>query len=213
MDLRHRISAKLNSNKGISLAELLVTIIFCLMTFALVVTAITAAHRHLRKSTMQSEARMLCSTLTISTEDVLRYAGSGDGTASGGTSAGSIEGTSGDSKDGTLGSIVFYSGSQRGQGQGCYFKKDDNGHILFMHPKDTSSGGGSGSDMLSADMAPASAYTQGMEADMSLVWHPVSSGTDSTAGTFTGTITITDGSGNTIASQSFAVAPVNINTR
>ena len=70
---------------------------------------------------------------------------------------------------------------------------------------------GSGSDeKLSADMAPGSTYTQGMKAYLLLQWH--NDDTDmKTYQSFTGTVTVTDKDNKVLNTQSFAVAPVNIN--
>lgn len=202
---------KLRNNQGISLAELLVTLVFCLLTFALVVTAMQAATRQLKKSTMQSESKMLCSSLTMSIEDVLRYAGvgTGNGTLEDG-SAISGEAAGRDSEHDTgkpVSDIKFYSRS-RGRGKNCYFDVTKDGHIVFMYPNPAA---GSGSDeKLSADMAPGSTYTQGMKAYLLLQWHNDTSDM-STYQSFTGTVTVTDADGNVLNTQSFAVAPVNIN--
>ena len=58
--MRKRIIEKLKSNKGISLTELLVTLIFCLMTFALVCSAMQASSRELKRETTVSESKILC---------------------------------------------------------------------------------------------------------------------------------------------------------
>ncbi len=203
-----KILHKVKNKQGISLAELLVTLIFCLLTFALVVTAMQAATRQLKKSTMQSESKMLCSSLTMSIEDVLRYAGVGTG--NGGESAISGEAAGRDSEHDTgkpVSDIKFYSRS-RGRGKNCYLDVTSDGHIVFMYPNPAA---GSGSDeKLSADMAPGSTYTQGMKAYLLLQWH--NDDTDmKTYQSFTGTVTVTDKDNKVLNTQSFAVTPVNIN--
>ena len=70
---------KLKKKSGVTLTETLIALIFCLMTFALVCSAIAAGGRELKRETMQSEAKMLCSTLTMAIEDELRYARSIEG--------------------------------------------------------------------------------------------------------------------------------------
>ena len=199
-----KILHKVKNKQGISLAELLVTLIFCLLTFALVVTAMQAATRQLKKSTMQSESKMLCSSLTMSIEDVLRYAGVGTG--NGGESTISGEAAGRDTGK-PVSDIKFYSRS-RGRGKNCYFDVTSDGHIVFMYPNPAA---GSGSDeKLSADMAPSSTYTQGMKAYLLLQWH--NDDTDmKTYQSFTGTVTVTDADNKVLNTQSFAVAPVNIN--
>ena len=195
---------KVKNKQGISLAELLVTLIFCLLTFALVVTAMQAATRQLKKSTMQSESKMLCSSLTMSIEDVLRYAGVGTGNS--GESAISGDPAGRDTEK-PVSDIKFYSRS-RGRGKNCYFDVTNDGHIVFMYPNPAA--GSASDEKLSADMAPSSTYTQGMKAYLKLQWH--NDDTDmSTYQSFTGTVTVTDADNNVLNTQSFAVTPVNIN--
>ena len=206
-----KILHKLRNKQGISLAELLVTLIFCLLTFALVVTAMQASTRQLKKSTMQSESKMLCSSLTMSIEDVLRYAGVGTGnsTLEGGSAiSGEAAGRDGEHDTGKpVSDIKFYSRS-RGRGKDCYFDVTSDGHIVFMYPNPTT--GSASDEKLSADMAPSSTYTQGMKAYLLLQWHNDTSDMK-TYQSFTGTVTVTDADGNVLNAQSFAVAPVNIN--
>ena len=205
LKIKKLISVKLKDRRGISLAELLVTIIFCLMTFALVCTAMQAASRSLKKSTMQSESELLCSTLTISIEDVLRYAGSGSVENASGQESGII--VDGSTSIGDPSGIRFFSRS-RGVGNGAYLQNSNDGHIILKYQPE----GGSGNELY-ADMAPDSAYTQGMKASLYLVWNQDNTSEEGKKkyGTFTGKVTVTDSQGNELNSQEFAVAPLNIN--
>ena len=140
------IKHKLKERRGISLTELLVTIIFCLLTFGLVVTAMQASVRQLKRQTMYAESKLLCSTLAMSVEDVLRYAGSGNklladkDAVDAAMSAGRDTGAS-------LESIEFYSRTRSEKSDHSYFritteddntinvdgsKQDNSGHIVLM---------------------------------------------------------------------------------
>lgn len=203
--IKKAILQKINDRSGMSLSELLVTIIFCLMTFSLVVTAMQASSRSLKKSTMQSESELLCSTLTISIEDVLRYAGSGSVENTSGQESGII--VDGSAVLGDPSGIRFFSRS-RGVGNGAYLQNSNDGHIILKYKPE----GGSGNELY-ADMAPDSAYTQGMKASLYLVWNQDNTSEEGRKkyGTFTGKVIVTDSQGNELNSQEFAVAPLNIN--
>ena len=227
------IKHKIRENKGISLVELLVTIIFCLMTFALVVTAMQAAVRQLKTQTMYSESKLLCSTLAMSVEDVLRYAGSGDGliAGTGSTGAGSADDESisaGRDYSTGLSELKFYSRA-RYKANNSYFKVTDGtesygdssgtssgttfaeGRIILVSP-DSDATAGSG-DTVPTELVPSSGYTQGMKADLSIEWHgsdKYSKG-DKEYHTFTGTVYVTDSKGEVLCSQTFAVKPINVN--
>ena len=228
------IKHKIRENKGISLVELLVTIIFCLMTFSLVVTAMQAAVRQLKTQTMYSESKLLCSTLAMSVEDVLRYAGSGDaliaGTGSIGAGSATDESISAGRDYSTeLSELKFYSRT-RYKANNSYFEVTDGiksygdssgtssgttfaeGRIILVSPK-SGDGTGSSDDTIPTELAPSSGYTQGMKADLSLKWHGSDdySESDPKYHTFTGTVYVTDSKGNVLCSQTFAVKPINVN--
>lgn len=214
------IKHKLKERRGISLTELLVTIIFCLLTFGLVVTAMQASVRQLKRQTMYAESKLLCSTLAMSVEDVLRYAGSGNklladkDAVDTAISAGRDTGAS-------LESIEFYSRTRSEKSDHSYFritteddnttnsdgsKQDNSGHIVLMGLKSTSSG----TETLTYELVPARSYTQGMKADLKLEWH-TGDATKPEHHTFTGTVYVTDKDGNDLCSQDFTVRPINVN--
>lgn len=216
------IKHKLKERRGISLTELLVTIIFCLLTFGLVVTAMQASVRQLKRQTMYAESKLLCSTLAMSVEDVLRYAGSGNklladkDAADEAMSAGRDTGAS-------LDSIKFYSRTRSEKSDHSYFritteadntinsdgsKQDNSGHIVLMGLKSSTSG--SGTEELTYELVPARSYTQGMKADLKLEWHTGDT-TKPEYHTFTGTVYVMDKDGNELCSQDFTVRPINVN--
>lgn len=214
------IKHKLKERRGISLTELLVTIIFCLLTFGLVVTAMQASVRQLKRQTMYAESKLLCSTLAMSVEDVLRYAGSGNklladkDAVDTAMSAGRDTGAS-------LESIEFYSRTRSEKSDHSYFritteddntinvdgsKQDNSGHIVLMGLKSAASG----TETLTYELVPARSYTQGMKADLKLEWHTGDT-TKPEYHTFTGTVYVTDKDGNDLCSQDFTVRPINVN--
>ena len=62
-------------NKGFTLVEMLCTIVIILLISALVVTGVQLGVRSYHRSVSDSEAQVLCSTLTTAISDELRYAG------------------------------------------------------------------------------------------------------------------------------------------
>ena len=62
-------------NKGFTLVEMLCTIVIILLISALVVTGVQLGVRSYHRSISDSEAQVLCSTLTTAISDELRYAG------------------------------------------------------------------------------------------------------------------------------------------
>ncbi len=222
------IKHKLKESRGISLTELLVTIIFCLLTFALVVTAMQASVRQLKRQTMYAESKLLCSTLAMSVEDVLRYAGSGNKLLADGTSTDSTtvdeEKTVGKDTGKSLDELKFYSRTRSEKSNNSYFKitssdadttnpdgskQDNSGHIVLMAPKSSTDGSAS-ADLLTYELVPARSYTQGMKADLKLEWH-TGDKTKTEYHTFTGTVYVTDKDGNDLCSQDFTVRPINVN--
>lgn len=65
---------KLNNNKGLTLVELLVTIVILLLVTGLISLAIGFGVRSFNKSNRQAEGQILCATLATSIKDELRYA-------------------------------------------------------------------------------------------------------------------------------------------
>ena len=74
--MRDIIIKKLKDRSGMSFSELLVAMLILLLVSSGMVNAIQQASVQFVKSRMQSEAKMLCSTLTTVCEDELRYASS-----------------------------------------------------------------------------------------------------------------------------------------
>lgn len=178
---------KFKKKSGVTLTETLIALIFCLMTFALVCSAIAAGGRELKRETMQSEAKMLCSTLTMAIEDELRYARS-------------IEGSRTDD--------ITYSYSQRAgtAAKNVSIKnkteRDKNTGVIIVSVSD----GADGSTEYT--IVPDEYYTQGMKASLELNWGTAVG--SSLGNCFTGTVTVTDSSETKVlASQSFAVRPMN----
>ena len=62
-------------NKGFTLVEMLCTIVLILLISALVVTGVQLGVKSYHRSISDSEAQVLCSTLTTAISDELRYAG------------------------------------------------------------------------------------------------------------------------------------------
>lgn len=62
-------------NKGFTLVEMLCTIVLILLISALVVTGVQLGVKSYHRSISDSEAQVLCSTLTTAVSDELRYAG------------------------------------------------------------------------------------------------------------------------------------------
>lgn len=62
-------------NKGFTLVEMLCTIVIVLLISALVVTGVQLGVKSYHRSISDSEAQVLCSTLTTAVSDELRYAG------------------------------------------------------------------------------------------------------------------------------------------
>ena len=62
-------------NKGFTLVEMLCTIVILLLISALVVTGVQLGVKSYHRSISDSEAQVLCSTLTTAVSDELRYAG------------------------------------------------------------------------------------------------------------------------------------------
>lgn len=222
------IRHKLRERRGLSLTELLVTIIFCLMTFALVVTAMDAAVRQLKKQTMYSESKLLCSTLAISVEDVLRYAGSGDKLLSASDASDKSVDVDAD-EAAALENLKFYSrkNNNRVQSDNCYFRitteadnttssngtiQNNSGHIVLM-AQVSAKGSDAGTQDIVYELIPASGYTQGMKAKLKLKWHGSDNykKTDKEYHTFTGTVYVTDKDDNELCSQDFTVRPINVN--
>lgn len=182
--MRKRIIEKLKSNKGISLTELLVTLIFCLMTFALVCSAMQASSRELKRETTVSESKILCSTLTIAIQDKLRYSYNIDG-----TSLDNLTFTYDKNKDERFNKAQFVN---------------KNGKIVI------SVAGGSNEQMIA--LAPDSAYTQGIKAELTELTFSAAgaagSGSSNNA-VFKGKVRVMDAAGNELSSQSFAVEALN----
>ncbi len=65
---------KLKQNKGFSLAELLVATLILLLTSGMLVVCIQLGIKQLYKNTQDSEAQMLCTTLSTAIQDELTYA-------------------------------------------------------------------------------------------------------------------------------------------
>ena len=176
---------KLKNNSGISLTELLIAMIFCLMTFALVCTAMQGSVRELKRETAQAEGKILCSTLTMSVEDKLRYAYNISGT--------NIENIS-----------FTYDNGSNGKAERAMLL-NENGRIVLKY-KDSD-----GSD-ISMVMVPDAAYTQGIKAELSKLEYTVQE-TNATGknikARFDGIVTVTDTGGKVISSQHFAVEPLN----
>lgn len=136
------ILKKIKNRQGVSLGETLIALIFCLMTFALVCTAISAAGRELKAVTMQSEAKMLCSTLTTAVEDELRFAQHIDGT--------------------DIDSIVYTNSGRASNHLKVEFKNTDDGKIIIKDSTD---------DTSKIILVPDANYTQGMKAALTLNWN------------------------------------------
>lgn len=73
---------KLN-NKGLTLVELLVTIVILMLVTAMIALAIDFGVRSFNKSNRQAEGQILCATLSTSIKDELRYAKNITGTPTG----------------------------------------------------------------------------------------------------------------------------------
>lgn len=101
---------KFRSQKGFTLVEMLCTIIVLLLVSALMVTGIRLAAKTLRKSVMDSESYMLCTTLRTLVSDELRYCGTIDTT------------------DADTG-VKFFS---QNYGENCYFSVNDDGHVVLV---------------------------------------------------------------------------------
>lgn len=80
------IMQKLRNNHGVTLMELVCTILIMLLSTAAVTVGLGAALKTYRNCMEASEAQMLCSTLSTAISDKLRYCGTvrveGDGTLS-----------------------------------------------------------------------------------------------------------------------------------
>ena len=176
---------KLHNTQGFSLAELLIALMLSLMSFTLVCTAITAAWGEQKKQTMQSEATMLCQTLTVAATDELRYANN-------------IEGTD-------IDSIVYTNSKRAGNATKAAFinktAEDDRTLTRIVI-----------SNTLNRDqeylLVPNANYTQGTKATLELNWH-TDAADPQTYHTFTGTVIVSDSNDRELARQSFAVKPVN----
>ena len=68
------LKKKLKQNKGFSFAELLVATIILLLTSGMLVVCIQLGMKQLYKQTQDSEAQMLCTTLSTAIQDELTYA-------------------------------------------------------------------------------------------------------------------------------------------
>ena len=68
------LKKKLKQNKGFSFAELLVATIILLLTSGMLVVCIQLGIKQLYKNTQDSEAQMLCTTLSTAIQDELTYA-------------------------------------------------------------------------------------------------------------------------------------------
>lgn len=176
---------KLKKRNGVTLTETLIALIFCLITFALVCSAIAAGGRELKRETMQSEAKMLCSTLTMAIEDELRYARD-------------ISGSS--TED------ITYSFSQRAGSEA----KDVS--IKNKTPKGTDKSVivvsvAKAEGDVEYTIVPDNYYTQGMKAFLELKW----GNAESSGGhyCFSGRVSVTDSSDKELCSQTFAVRPIN----
>ena len=176
---------KLKNNSGISLTELLIAMIFCLMTFALVCTAMQGSVRELKRETAQAEGKILCSTLTMSVEDKLRYAYNISGI--------------------DIDSISFTYDKGNNDKAERAMLMNENGRIVLKYKGDD------GSD-ISIVMVPDAAYTQGIKAELSELKYTAPETNEAgrtTKARFDGTVTVTDGTGKAISSQHFAVEPLN----
>ncbi len=176
---------KLKKKSGVTLTETLIALVFCLITFALVCSAIAAGGRELKRETMQSEAKMLCSTLIMAIEDELRYA----------------KDISGSSTDDITYSVSQRAGSEAKDVSIKNKNKNDTGKSVIIVSVAKSEGD------VEYTIVPDNYYTQGMKAFLELKW----SNTESTEGhyCFSGKVTVTDSSDNELCSQTFAVRPIN----
>lgn len=142
--MKNHVIRKIKNRQGVSLTETLVALIFCLMTFALVCTAISAASRQLKALTMHSEAKMLCSTLTTAVEDELRFAQNVAGS--------------------DIDSIVYDNSGRASSNAVRVSFINDNGNIKLQ---DSAS---SDTDAAKYILIPAANYTQGIKASLQLYW-------------------------------------------
>ena len=186
MRIKAKIKNLIPDKKGFSLTELLVALILCLMTFALVCTALNAAARQLKTQTLISESKMLCGTLSLAVEDELRYARE-------------IE-FDGDDK-------IIYKNSQRVGESDNVTMEVNNNYLVLKYSAGSTSGSSSGEgDDSTAPLVPEINYKDGSKkASVSFKQN-----SDRVVGTITIETTIANGS--TIETkQEFAVKPINDN--
>lgn len=65
---------KLNNKKGVTLIELLVTLVLLVLVTGIITLAIDLGVRSFKKSNREAEGQILCATLATSVKDELRYA-------------------------------------------------------------------------------------------------------------------------------------------
>ena len=104
---------KLRNQNGLTLTEMLCTVIIVLLFSSLVAVGANAAVRSFRISMADSQAQELCSTLTTAISDKLRYCGSVEESEEGGVSKIFIQ---------NVGSVAE---------KGDTFQVDEDGHVTL----------------------------------------------------------------------------------
>ena len=72
--MRNNVVKKLNNKKGVTLIELLVTLVLLVLVTGIITLAIDFGVRSFNKSNREAEGQILCASLATSVKDELRYA-------------------------------------------------------------------------------------------------------------------------------------------
>ena len=179
----NRLIAKLKNRRAASLAEMLIALLLCLLTFTMASTALSSGTAHLKKTTVQSESKVLLGTLIMAVEDELRFSGSRRAASGSGPEQ-----------------YMFYSNSRPAGWR--RLAVNDKGHLVLWYYGDDYNT--PEADKQIRPLISDSGYTQGMTADLALNWND-------TDKAFEGTIIIYDTGGTELVKESFKVEPVNVN--
>lgn len=182
-DAYNKIKKQKRSNQGFTLIEMLVTTLIMGLVTVMIASSIQAAFQVYTRSTQASEAQVLCDTLVTAVQDELRY----------GTSIRPV--VAGDTK-------FTFNSRARKYGSGCSLEVDGpdaNGNgTLVIHKNGTMVGG----------LVPDGAYNNSLRAR----FDEIDLATDA-SGNLTGLINVkivvSDQDGHELASQEFAVKPLN----
>ncbi|NLJ69876.1 MAG: prepilin-type N-terminal cleavage/methylation domain-containing protein [Clostridiaceae bacterium] len=186
--MRNNTVKKLNNKKGVTLIELLVTVVLLVLVTGIITLAIDLGVRSFKKSNREAEGQILCAALATSVKDELRYAKNITGT--------------------DLSTLKFFSTNL--SLKNCSFSITDQDGIPVAENE-------SGFLMLSTplglyDLVPKKTYVYDLKANLTIEFELLDEDSDQPKPTFKVGIQVVAQEGTneiTISEENFVVEPLN----